>query len=437
MAYSRWASAKRPLLWTALFLFTAQLAQIDHADAGSFQFGACVHLALNRSNASSVVSALNTAGFDSFRDDLFWGAVEAKRGVLQFPGSFDDLDRAVKAVHQAGGRPLLILDYGNDFYDNGGLVVSDEALDAFERYVRYVVRHFGKRVDQYEVWNEWSAGFGSKPKQPTGDAVAYSRLLKRVYQAIKAENPKASVIGGAVAGTDFAWSKALFNAGGLQYLDAFSVHSYTLFHLHSNPEIAIRFLDFLRQAMREAAPNRDIPVLITEMGWPTNVGNLGVPDEQAADYLIRFLALVRARPWIAGVWWYDLIDDGASDTDAEQRFGLLRTGLSPKPAYLAASRMAPLLKHGTDVHSYRVSASGYAVTGRMDAKEWLIAWKLEPLVRNWAEGIAEATDAGTAFDWTAADLPDNGSPVFWTKVHGKWKMDPPVPAQPAAPEQVK
>jgi hypothetical protein len=302
--------------------------------------------------------------------------------------------------------------------------MTDEALDAFERYVRYVVKHFGNQVDQYEVWNEWNIGFGSNPKQSTGDPIAYYRLLKRVYQVIKSENPHAVVIAGAVAGTDLTWSKALFEAGGLQYLDAFSVHSYTLYHLHSNPEVAIRILDLLRQAMRERSPHRDIPVFITEMGWPTNTGHLGVSEDQAAGYLIRFLALVKARPWIAGVWWYDLIDDGASDTEAEQRFGLLHTGLSAKPAYLAASRMAPLLKTSTEVHSYRLSAGGYAVIGKSNEQEWLIAWKLEPPVQGWAEGIAEPTDAGGDFDWTATNLPDNGSPVFWHKSMGKWALTP-------------
>jgi polysaccharide biosynthesis protein PslG len=418
------AGARKTLLGAALLWCAFELAHVSEADAAPFQFGACVHLALGRSNATAVVSALRQAGFDSFRDDVFWGPMETQRGVLQFPQSFGELDRAVSAMRQAGGRPVLILDYGNKFYDNGGLVVTDEALDAFERYVRYVVRHFGNRVDQYEVWNEWNTGFGSNPKQSTGDPVAYYRLLKRVYQAVKSENPHAAVIGGAVAGTDLRWSKALFQAGGLNYLDAFSVHSYTLFHLHSNPEVAIRILDLLRQAMRDSSPQREIPVFVTEMGWPTNIGNLGVSEDQAAGYLVRFLALVSARPWIAGVWWYDLIDDGQSDSDAEQRFGLLHTGLTPKPAYGAASRMAPLLKSSKDVHSYRLSAGGYAVTGKSDALEWLIAWKLEPAVQGWAEGIAEASDAGKQFDWTATDLPDNGSPVFWHKAQGKWAMNP-------------
>ena len=409
------------LHWMSRTLATAVLAGAAVAQAQEFEFGACVHLALNRSNAAAVTAALQKGGFDSFRDDVFWSAIEQQPAALNFPTNFEQLDRAVTAMHASGGKPLLILDYGNRFYDNGGLVISPQATEAFQRYVRFVVRHFGRRVEQYEVWNEWSGGFGSVPKAGAGDAAAYARLLERTYQTIKSENPHATVIGGAVAGTDGTWSQAFFRAGGLRYLDAFSVHSYTLFHLHANSEVAIKFLDFIHQAMQAAEPSRNIPVLVTEMGWPTSHGGHGVSEAQASHYLVRFLAQVMARPWVQGVWWYDLIDDGDSDTDAEQRFGLLHAQLAPKPAYLVAQFMAPLLKHRADVHSYRVSGGGYAVTGRNGGDRWLIAWKLEPELRDWSEGIAEATDAGNEFDWTTASLPDDGSPVYWKRVDDRWQ----------------
>ena len=82
--------------------------------------------------------------------------------------------------------------------------------------------------------------------------------------------------------------------------------------------------------------------------------------------------------------------------------------------------MAPLLTHRADVHSYRVDGGGYAVTGRNRDEHWLIAWKLEPELRNWSEGVAQATDEGNKFDWTSAALPDDGSPAFWKKVDDKW-----------------
>ncbi|HEY3730329.1 MAG TPA: hypothetical protein VGL28_03610, partial [Steroidobacteraceae bacterium] len=347
-----------------------------------FEWGACVHLALGRGNADQILGALQRGGFSSFRDDVYWGPMETSRGQLDFPQQYRQLDRAVTVLAQAGGTPLLILDYGNDFYDGGGQVTSAAGIEAFERYVGFVVSHFGNRVNQYEVWNEWNTGFGSKPPRTHGDPQDYARLLARTYATIKAINPNARVIGGAVAGGDRAWSRAFFSAGGLRSLDAFSVHSYTLFHAHSNPEVAFRILDALRGDMQKSEPGREIPVLVTEIGWPTNQGRLGVSESVAAAYLVRFLALASARPWIAGIWWYDLIDDGGDVRASEQQFGLLKSATPPvaKAAYAAASEAGPLFATSTRVHSFALPGGGYAITGRTRQHDWLVGWQLEPAV---------------------------------------------------------
>ena len=414
---ARHAACRLGVLLTALVC-------LPPATAGDFELGACIHLALNRGDAQTVLPALAQAGFTSFRDDMYWAPMEQQRGNIEMPARYRELESAIDALHKAGGSPLVILDFGNDFYDHGSQPTSPEAIEAFQRYVRFVVTRFKDRVNQYEVWNEWNTGFGTNPPQNHGDATAYVKLLARTYATIKAINPHARVIGGSVAGADLTWCKQFFAAGGLRYLDAFSVHSYTLFHLHSNPEVAIRILDSVRAEMQRATPDSQKPILITEMGWPTNQGRFGVPEGTAADYMVRFLALARARPWIQGIWWYDLIDDGTNHAESEQQFGLLRSDLSQKPAYTAASRVGRMLAESSSVRSYALSGSGYAVVGHAHDRDWLIAWKLEPDVRGWGEGTAAATDVGTEFEWVSPQLPDGGTPLLWERQNGRWVAAP-------------
>jgi hypothetical protein len=76
-------------------------------------------------------------------------------------------------------------------------------------------------------------------------------------------------------------------------------------------------------------------VFITEIGWPTNEGAFGIPEAAAAAYLQRFFLLGRSRPWVAGIWWYDLFDDGDDAMNKENRYGLLRHKGDAKPAYEA------------------------------------------------------------------------------------------------------
>ena len=175
-----------------------------------------------------------------------------------------------------GQSPLVVLAYGNRHYDGGGLVVSRAAIDAYANYAGFVASELKGQVRQFEIWNEWNSGFGSKPKVNRGDAQAYVRMLAPAAAAIHAANPEAEVIGGVTAGVDLEWFRELIAAGGLAHLDAISAHSYTLFRREINPEGAIVSLDKLHALLEEAEPQREIPVYVTEIGWPTNKGKHGV-----------------------------------------------------------------------------------------------------------------------------------------------------------------
>jgi hypothetical protein len=170
--------------------------------AGAFQFGVCTHLALKRGNAGQVLSLLAAGGFNSFRDDAFWGAIEREPGELRFPPKLDELRAAMAGAAARGESPIAVLAYGNRHYDAGGMVVSPAAIDAYANYAGFVARELKGQVHQFEIWNEWNSGFGSKPKANHGDAQAYVRMLEPAAAAIHAANPKAEVIGGVTAGVD-------------------------------------------------------------------------------------------------------------------------------------------------------------------------------------------------------------------------------------------
>jgi len=391
--------------------------------AGAFQFGVCTHLALKRGNASQVLSLMAAGGFDSFRDDAFWGAIESQPGELRFPGKYDELRTAMAGAAARGQSPMVVLAYGNRHYDGGGLVVSRAATDAYANYAAFVARELKGQVRQFEIWNEWNSGFGSKPKVGRGDAQAYVRMLEPAAGAIRAANPKAEVIGGVTAGVDLKWFRQLIAAGGLTHLDAISVHSYTLFRRETNPEGAVASLDKLHTLLEEAEPQRQIPVYVTEIGWPTNKGKHGVDEREAAMYLARFTLLARTRPWIGGVWWYDLIDDGDSDIQAEQRFGLVRRSLAPKAALRTAKSVAALLQ-STDPHrAYRFPAGGYLVTGTDAIGRWAMGWKMSEQFLAWEDGSTREVDVPAEYAALAARLATDGYPLLFRRVNGVWVRD--------------
>ena len=392
-------------------------------NAGAFQFGVCTHLALNRANAGQVLSLMAAGGFDSFRDDAFWGAIESQPGTLRFPGKYDELRTAMTGTAARGASPLVVLAYGNRHYDAGGLVVSRAAIDAYAKYAGFVARELKGQVGQFEVWNEWNSGFGSKPKVDRGDAQAYVRMLAPAAAAIHAANPAAVVIGGVTAGVDLKWFRELIAAGGLAHLDAISVHSYTLFRRETNPEGAVVSLDKLHLLLEEAEPQREIPIYVTEIGWPTNQGKHGVEEREAAMYLARFTLLARTRPWIGGVWWYDLIDDGDSDTQAEQRFGLVRRSLSPKAALRTAKSVSALLQSTEPHRAYRFAAGGYLVTGTDSSGRWAMGWTMSEQFLSWEDGSTHEPGVPAEYAALAARLPSDGYPLLFRRVNGVWQRD--------------
>jgi hypothetical protein len=398
-----------------------------------FEFGVCIHLALGRSNANTVQRTMDGAGFTSFRDDVYWNRWEEKRGELHFPDAFLPIKQVADGLAQRGNSPLLILDFGNTFYDNGGQITSPEGIEAFSRYAEFAVRTFGESVNRYEVWNEWNTGFGSRPKVTYGDPTAYVNLLASTSAAVKRANPLATVVGGATAGIDLKWIRQFIAAGGLKHLDAFSVHSYTLYQYRNNPEGAIFGLDKLRGILAAASPQREIPVYVTEMGWPTNKGKFGVAEQDAAKYLVRFMMLARSRPWLKGVWWYDLIDDGDSDTASEQRFGLVRRNIQPKPAYLAAQRISSLLLVDSPIQSSRAKSGAYFVSGIDKNGRWAMAWTIEKNFMDWVEGVTAEPAAPAAFEALSTQLPADGTPQLFRQNGGVWQLDSSWPREVFAP----
>lgn len=345
------ANARRMLISAALGIcawVTAPSAAAAGETPSSVQLGVGVHVGMNRNPLAATEKALSDMGVTSFRDEVFWHRLEKKSGELVFPDNLRDLDQLVTSSARAGRRPLIILDYGNPLYDGGGLLHSPEGIAAYARYVRFVVKHFLGRVDQFEVWNEWNIGGGGTPAQRSarsGSPEDYAAVLRAAYVAVKAENPAATVIGGAFAGFDYKWIDAFARAGGFSSLDGFSIHPYVFSGgAKGTPEASIQRVDELNARIRTLAPGKTVPIYVTEIGWPVHEGSNGVSAETTALYLKRFVLLAKARPWIAGVWWYDLFDDGDDAQNKEHRFGLLTKDGAPRPAFRALADVQSQLR---------------------------------------------------------------------------------------------
>jgi polysaccharide biosynthesis protein PslG len=145
------------------------------------------------------------------------------------------------------------------------------------------------------------------------------------------------------------WLERMLELGGLKSCDAVSIHTY----LYSrpgrgrSPETWAAWMEEVQRLLMKYSGGTEIPLYITEMGWPTHSGDRGMARDLSADYLARMFLLARTMPFLKGIWWYDFQDDGWRATYNEHNFGLVRADLTPKPSYHSFRSVAGLVSRSS------------------------------------------------------------------------------------------
>ena len=348
--------------------------------ADPFITGACTHFGQGKGLLKSNLSMMKQGGIASLRDEVGWRAIERTKGQFAMPAAWDEfVDEGIKA----GVEPLIILDYGNPLYDNGDKPRSAEAIEAFCRYSEFVVRHFKGRVRLYEMWNEWDIAIGSRTP---GSADDYAALIKKVYPRIKAVDPSITVYGGACTpgGVRNGWLEKVLAQDTLSSMDAVSIHTYTYSETGRarGPEAWGEWMVQVQKMVQKYSGGKQVPLQITETGWPTQIDRRGTPPDISAAYLSRMYLLARTMPFLKGIWWYDFQDDGWGATYNENNFGIVRPDLTPKPAYFCLADIAKLVS--------KAEFLGRVETGDPDV--WVLRFRETQGAETWAIWSAHPED---------------------------------------------
>ena len=375
------------------------------------------------------LALIGDAGVTSLRDDIHWQEVERAKGVLVMPERYE---RYVDEALRRGIEPVLILCYGNPFHDGGGYPVSDEATEAYARFAEFVVSHFRGRIHRYEIWNEWNIAISLPPGTPRGRPEPYVALLGKVYPRLKAIDPELTVIGGALSGNavDKGWLEAACRAGLLDSLDAFSFHPYCYREAGQGRLPENGFLKQIRdsQAVTRRYQKREIPVYVTEVGWPTHDGPDGSTPADAARFLARTYLLARTLPFVRGLWWYDLRDDGPDPHEREHHFGLASRDFTPKPAYAALADVCRWFQGARFEGRLGTDPETYLLRFRRGSGAALFVW--------WSSGEAASEvrlETASAVGPPPATLHEPGgreTTRAWRQDGARWRLTVPVTGSP-------
>jgi hypothetical protein len=272
-------------------------------------------------------------GFSHMRTDARWRTTEVAPGKYVFPELEDSMIQDY-ANHGVEMLPLSV--YNNKLYDKNKTPSTPEGLAAYAAYTNAVVSHYGSA--SVEVYNEFN-----NPPMNTGacgpTATCYLPMLKATAERVKADHPETLIVGPSIARTDDVFLTELYQAGGLDYLDAVSWHPYDY-----GPGIGPEFLEASLQnqvaKMKEYNNGVAKPIWITELGWST----AGYTEQEQADNLVRAQAISLANG-VERFYWYDLVNDETDPTHHEGNFGLVRQVteevplFAPKPSAVAQAVM--------------------------------------------------------------------------------------------------
>ncbi|HEX6117023.1 MAG TPA: hypothetical protein VFY99_07970, partial [Solirubrobacterales bacterium] len=200
-------------------------------------------------------------------------------------------------------------------------------------------------IDAWQISNEPNSRMFWKPAPSPPE---YADLLRMSSEAIKAADPGAAVVLAGMFGTPqsgiHAWDfleDVYAVPGAAASFDAYALHPYApnLRGLEAQVEL-------VRKVVRANGDKR-IPLLVTEIGWPT-AGPEGynlVKSPQAQKRLLRDsfrLFLEERRRWkLERVVWYTWRDNEVQPDCAVCRYsGLFTADLEPKPAWAKFAQFA-------------------------------------------------------------------------------------------------
>ncbi len=338
-----------------------------------FGYGIQVHAP---TGSQQVMNMVNGLGFGWIKQQVRWQWTEAAKGQY----GFKDMEGLVNGANAAGIKIMFSVVAAPEWARGGkhGDGPPDNYQD-FYNFMGAMAAHFKGRVHAYEIWNEQN--LQREWEGSPLSAADYVRLLKGAYQAIKAADPNAKVISGAMTPTginDGVWAiddrvylQQMYNAGLKYYCDAIGAHPSGF---ANPPDIYFKGpygapgLDpnrghddqpsfFFRNTMEDyyavMVKNGDggKRIWATEFGWPTNDG-MGVPpspnyefaaditEQQQADYIVR--AYQWSKSWgHAGVmflWNLNFWPTVGAENEMA-KYGIVRGDWSPRPAYIALQNM--------------------------------------------------------------------------------------------------
>lgn len=291
-------------------------------------------------------------GISMVRIDVDWSDIERVQGTYDW----SVVDHTFNAAEKFGLTVVGILAYTPEWATTvpGENHAPPTNMADYAAFCAAAVSRYPSEV--WELWNEPNIHFW----QPLPDPVGYTSLTRAAYTAIKAADPTATVLAGALSpavdevdGTGIApatFTAACYAEGIKDHFDAWSVHPYC-YPATADDETTKAWNTFQRLPLIHdvmvANGDGDKKIWLTEFGAPTGTHPTAVSEQEQAQQLV--IGLVQSliwKDWTGPLFIYCGRDPGVDPAVREDMFGLVRRDWSPKPSFYA---LQDALRFGVNV----------------------------------------------------------------------------------------
>ena len=340
-----------------------------HADLSPFGVNVFLEQEVEPAKREQAVLMAAQAGFEWLRQEFPWEDIEihAKgdfedRRHQPYRSAWDKYDHIVALAAQYNMGLLVRISnppaWSRAEGDAAGTFAPPDDYSDFADFAAALAARYKGQVRYYQIWNEPNI-FPEWGVYPT-DPEAYTQLLKVGANAIRAVDPDAVIIAGALAATidldgttiggrgfsDLLFLQRMYDAGAAPYFDIMAAQGYGLWSGPTDRRMHPRVMNFGRpQFIRDlmvANGDGHKPIWISEMNWnaaPPDIGSRYgrvTLAEQAANLPLAYERIRADWPWlgVANAWYLKrATDHWEQNSQPEAYFRLLAPDFTPQPVY--------------------------------------------------------------------------------------------------------
>lgn len=307
-------------------------------------------------------------GFSEVRNDISWQRNEKTRGIYSWDENYV---REFTRMHANGVKLLGIVAYGNELYGSKRSPSNPEAIQAYGAYAKAVADNFD--VVGLEILNEYN--HRDSGTACGHDPACYVEIAQAARDHVSPAYPDLPLVTGSTALYDHDWFVGFWQAGGMPVTDVVSYHPYEGW-IDRNADLIAGTVQQSYADMQEQTGETK-PVWISEMGFPTHHGGVGLLEQ--GEMMVRNETLAFANG-VEKYFWYDLVNDKDDRVAGEANFGLYENSprgnaiaRAPKPGAFAQALMITQIGGKEYVATESDETTKVEVFGN-DSGETRVAW---------------------------------------------------------------